>query len=142
MDEAKVDALIKTVDLFNGLTREEVAKIFGRGLTMRVAKGDIVFYKDTVGNQMYVVLGGKVGVYHGKKLIATLRTGDMFGEMALISKDKRSATVVALEDASLFVLQESTFEKLMTKRAAIRILLNIVRTLSHRLRDANAKLSG
>ena len=60
--------------------------------------------------------------------------------MALVNKTPRSATVKALEDSRLFVLSENIFERLMTKRVAIRILLNIVRTLSQRLRDTNAKL--
>ena len=140
MDAARIDQYIKHVALFDGLKREEVAKIFAKGMTMHVAAGEHIFVKGTIGNQMYVVLGGKLGVFDGKKCIAELRTGDMFGEMALVTKEPRSATVTAVNDSRLFVLSETTFERLMTKRAAIKILLNIVRTLSHRLKDANKRL--
>ena len=140
MDVNVIDQYIKHVSLFGGLTREEVAKIFAKGMTMHVTAGEHIFLQGTVGNQMYVVLGGKLGVFDGKKCIAELRTGDMFGEMALVNKEPRSATVTAVNDSRLFVLSETTFERLMTKRAAIRILLNIVRTLSHRLKDANKRL--
>jgi CRP-like cAMP-binding protein len=88
---------------------------------------------------MYVVLAGTVVVRDGDKDIATLRTGDTFGEMALINSEPRSANVIAGEDSLLFVLSESTFQQLLTKRVAVQILLNIVRTLSHRLREANVK---
>ncbi|MCL4218276.1 MAG: hypothetical protein KJ052_14910, partial [Candidatus Hydrogenedentes bacterium] len=57
--------------------------------------------------------------------------------MALISNEPRSATAVAAEDSKLFVLTETTFQKLMTKRVAIRILLNIIGTLSNRIRESN-----
>jgi CRP-like cAMP-binding protein len=80
-----------------------------------------------------------VAVRDGDKTLATLTTGDMFGEMALIDNEPRSATVVADEDSHLFVLSETTFQTLLTKRVAIRLLLNIMRTLSHRLRDANIR---
>ena len=140
MDMSKVDQYIEKIDLFHGLTREEVVKIFSKGMTMRCAQGETVFYKGTVGSQMYVVLGGKIGVFDDDQCFAVLRPGDMFGEMALVNKTPRSATVKALEDSRLFVLSENIFERLMTKRVAIRILLNIVRTLSQRLRDTNAKL--
>ncbi len=137
----KVGLLIEKVELFHGLNREEVAKIFAKGLTMNVKKGEIIFHAGTIGDQMYVVLGGKAGVYVGKKVIATMRTGDMFGEMALVTNEPRSATVIAMEDSHLFILTESTFERLMTKRVSIRMLLNIIKTLSHRLKDTSAKLS-
>jgi CRP-like cAMP-binding protein len=131
--------LTQRCELFHGLAPEDVLKIFSRGLTMRVAKGETVFFKGTIGSQMYVVLTGKVGVFDNDKQIATLQTGDMFGEMALVNKEPRSATVSALEDSRLYVLSETTFDKLMTKRVAIQMLLNIIRTLSHRLMDRNVK---
>lgn len=143
MDMASMSAtLAQKVELFHGLTVEDVAKIFAKGMTIRVLQGETVFYKGTVGSQMYVVLGGQVAVRDGESTLAVLKTGDMFGEMALINNEPRSATVVALEDSHLFVLSETTFQTLLTKRVAIRILLNIVRTLSHRLRDANVRLHG
>ena len=141
MDKDKIASLAREVELFQGLTVEDIAKIFAKGMTIRVQKGETIFYKGTIGSQMYVVLGGEVLVYDGEQCIATLTTGDTFGEMALIDNEPRSATVVAAEDSHLFVLSETTFQRLMTKRAAIRILLNIVRTLSHRLREANVRLA-
>ncbi len=139
MDAASIAKMIQRVQLFHGLTPEEVMKILSKGMTMRCAKGETLFYQGTVGSQMYVVLGGTVGVFDGPTCIARLHTGDMFGEMALVDKAPRSATVTALEESRLFVLSESTFEHLLTKRVAIRILLNIIHTLSKRLRDSNAR---
>ena len=134
--------LARRVELFRGLTAHDIAKIFSRGMTVRVLKDETVFYKGTVGSQMYIVLEGQVAVYDGENRLATLSTGDMFGEMALINREPRSATVMAIKDCHLFVLSETTFQRLLTKRVSVRILLNIVRTLSHRLRDTNARLSG
>ena len=136
----KFAEMARKVDLFHGLKSEDVAKIYAKGITLQVEKGNVVFYKGTVGNQMFIVLGGKIALYSDRKHIADLHAGDMFGEMALINNDPRSATAVAAETSNLFVLSETTFQKLMTKRAAIRILLNIIGTLSKRLQDMNAKL--
>lgn len=141
MSMAKYAEMAKRVPLFRGLSPEDVAKIFAKGMTMDVKKGDTVFYQGTTGNQMYVVLGGTVGVFDGEKHLTTLRPGDMFGEMALINSEPRSATAVAAEDCRLFVLSETIFQRLMTKRAAIRILLNIIGTMSKRLRDMNARFA-
>ena len=139
MDYEKIDKLIERVDLFHGLSREELVKIFSKGMTMRVTQGETIFHKGTVGSQMYVVLGGKVGVFDGNKQLAELRTGDMFGEMALVNREPRSATVIAMEESKLFVLSEHTFQQLLTKRVAIQILMNIITTLSTRLKNSNAR---
>ncbi|MBX7259473.1 MAG: cyclic nucleotide-binding domain-containing protein [Candidatus Hydrogenedentes bacterium] len=136
----KFDEIARRVPLFNGLSSEDVAKIFSKGMTMTVEKGNVIFYQGTTGNQMYVVLGGRVELYDRKKLIATLRTGDLFGEMAVINGEPRSASAVASETARLFVLSETVFQRLMEKRVAIRILLNVIGTMSRRLRDMNTKL--
>jgi len=141
MDSDRIAKYIEKVELFHGLTQEEMVKIFSKGTTMRCTKGETVFYKGTVGSQMFVVLGGRIGVYDGSKCLAELVVGDMFGEMALVCKEPRSATTIAMEDSRLFVLSESIFEKLLTKRVSIRILLNILSTMSRRIKEGNVKLS-
>ena len=139
MDEVdpRFKLLAEKVDLFHGLSPADVQKIFARGMTVRVDKGETIFYKDTTGNQMYVVLGGEVGVFDGPKCLATLKVGDTFGEMSLLNNEPRNATVVALEVSNLFVLSEQVFQKLLTKRVAVQILLNVAKTMSKRLRDTN-----
>ena len=109
---------------------------------MHVRKGETIFYKDTTGNMMFVILEGQVGVFDGEKPIATLTAGDMFGEMALINNAPRSATAIAVTDTNLFTLSEEIFQRLLTKRVAVRILLNIVATLSKRLRETDRKPQG
>jgi CRP-like cAMP-binding protein len=137
----KYGELAKRVSLFKGLDAEDVAKIFSKGMTMEVEKGNVLFYQGTTGNQMYIVLGGRIDLYDGKKHLTSMRTGDLFGEMAVIMNEPRSASAVAGETSRVFVLSESVFEKLMTKRAAIRILLNIIGVMARRIRDMNAKLA-
>ena len=137
LDPAKLDLLVKRVDLFNGLSRDDVGKIFAKGMTVRALKDEVIFYQGTTGSQMYVVLVGKMAVCDGDRQIAQLHPGQMFGEMALVNREPRSATVKAEEDSVLFVLTESTFQNLLSKRVAVQILLNIIRTLSARLKTKN-----
>ncbi len=132
--------MVEVVDIFHGLRPADVAKIFARGLTMNVPKDEVVFHKGTVGDQMYVVLGGSLGVFDGRRQLATLRTGDTFGEMSLLLEAPRSATVTALESSKVFVLNDRVFHKLLTKRVAVQMLLNIARMLGARLQDANNRL--
>ncbi|HOV59949.1 MAG TPA: cyclic nucleotide-binding domain-containing protein [Candidatus Hydrogenedentes bacterium] len=138
---AKVDEMIRRVDLFRGLTREDVQKIFSKGMVVRSLKDEVIFYQGTTGSQMYIILAGKVGIFDGNTLIATLRTGDMFGEMALVNREPRCATAKAIEDSLLFVLTETTFQTLLTKRVSVQLLLNIIHTLSERLKQHNAAIT-
>ena len=129
--------LVKRVDIFKGLSPHDVHRIYSKGVTHMANKDQTVFEKGTTGNQMYVVLGGKVGVFDGPKQIATLKVGETFGEMALLSHEPRTATVRAMEDTKLFILNEHIFQKLLTKRVAIQILLNISTMLGKKLTNAN-----
>jgi len=132
--------LVETMDLFNGIHPEVLMRIMAMGLTEAVTKGTTIFQKGDPGKKMYVILEGKVNVIDDGKVIAVLGKGEMFGEMALLSPEKRSATVVAEESSSFFVLTQSAFHQLFTKPVAIRLLLNIVGTLSERLRKTNEEL--
>jgi CRP-like cAMP-binding protein len=139
MDMAQIQRYIEKVELFHGVQPENVVKILAKGTTMVCQKGEVIFYKGTVGSQMYVVLGGTVGVFDGDKCLAKLGVGDMFGEMALVNKEPRSATVAAIENSHLFMLTETTFQHLLTKHVAIQLLMNIIATLSKRLKTSNQR---
>jgi len=140
-DATKYSGLAKRIPLFNGVSPEDTHKIFSKGMTVVMEKDNVIFYEGTEGNQMFVVLAGTVDLFSGKKKIARLTSGDMFGEMALINNEPRSATAVAVERSQLFVLSETAFQKLMTKRISIRMLLNIVGVMSDRIREANKRLA-
>lgn len=132
--------LVKAVDIFHGLAPDDVGKIFTHGRTMSVQKDQHVFMKGTVGNQMFVVLGGSFGVFDGTKQLSTLKTGDSFGEMSLLLNEPRSASVKALEFSQVYVLDEQLFQKLLTKRVAVQMLMNISKMLAKRLQNANRAL--
>ncbi len=135
--DPRFEALAENVDIFHGLRPGDVQKIFARGMTMYIEKGDAIFHKNTEGNKMYVVLGGSIGIFDGPVQMAVLRTGDTFGEMSLLTGMPRSASAVALERCNIFTLDEAVFQKLLTKRVAVQMLLNLGRMLGGRLKDAN-----
>ena len=139
-DDPRLRQLVERVDIFRGLTPDDVFKIYTKGATMQVQKGDTIFHQGTTGQKMFVVFGGKVGVFDGQKLLSELNVGDTFGEISLLTDEPRSATVVALEMSRLFVLDEDVFQKLLTKRVAVQMLLNLGRMLGKRLVAANKKL--
>jgi CRP-like cAMP-binding protein len=133
--------LVQTMDLFKGLSPEELMKLMSMGLTAAIHKGERIFKKGTVGEEMYVILEGKVKIVDEDKVIATLGKGEMFGEMALFSDEPRNATAMAEESSSFFLLTKRSLHELFTRRIAITLLLNVVGKLSERLRIADGLLS-
>lgn len=129
--------LCRRVELFRGLEPETVAKIFAKGVTAEYKPGDYVFRKHDEGQELYVILSGSVKIEDDGATLAKLGQGDMFGEMALVSKEPRSASASALEPTSLLALSDDIIRCLLPSEAAIQMLVNIVVTVSRRLKSAN-----
>jgi len=128
------------IPLFHGLDPEEIAAVFASGSTREISEGAVIFEQGSDGADLFVILAGSVTIQISGKEVEALPAGSMFGEMALVSGERRSATAVAAETSTLFVLNEATFQHLLTKQAAVRLLLNILGTMSTRIRGLNEKL--
>ena len=102
-------------------------------------KYDFIFNEGTYGDSAYMIDFGKVGIISEtkqndkRKLLATLKKDDIFGEMGLIDNKVRTATAIALEDTQVSVISKKTFDYLLKNDPfALRPLLKV---LSHRLRN-------
>ncbi|WP_176720440.1 DUF2225 domain-containing protein [Desulfuribacillus stibiiarsenatis] len=105
---------------------------------------EFVFYEGDVGEEMYILLKGKVGVFtnniNGSKCkIVELESGDFFGEMALIDGSPRSADILALDDISVFVITKANFEQVIV--AFPDLALRIMKGMSLRVREQNKIIS-
>ena len=136
-----LNRLTQTMALFKGLTPEDLERLMAMGFTEAAQKGTVIFTKGAVGTKMYVILQGKIDIVDEGKVFATLNSGETFGEMALVSHERRSADAIVAEACSLFALSAESFEKLLSKRISVRLLLNISRTLCERLRAADEVLA-
>ncbi len=105
-------------------------------------KGDVVIEKGSYGTCAYVIKSGRVEVsdiVNGKRVVlATLDVGQIFGEMGLIEEQPRSATVTAIEEVQLAVLDRDGFNDMFGKDP--NVLLPIIKALFERLRTANRML--
>lgn len=87
-------------------------------------KGEVIIRQGDPGDCMYDIRWGRVGVYSGygttdEKKLAELGADDFFGEMELLDKTARSATVVALESGTqLEVITEDDFNEFFTRQPA------------------------
>ena len=105
--------------------------------------GESIVVEGSLGDALFLILSGEVAVHHGQQTFATLKGGDFFGEMSLVEPAPRSASVSAMEAAFLFRLPHDALRRLIGEdpQAASVLLVQIVKTLSERLRRANQTLS-
>lgn len=142
----KVEVLQKS-RLFDNLLPEELEMVSELTLLRRYKSGETVFSEGDVGDSVYIIVEGEVDVLTRRdgsdKVLATLPAGAFFGEMSLIDKEYRAATVKARSECTLLQLSN---ENLHSFSKAYRegftwLVVNIARVLSQRLRDMNKKLA-
>jgi CRP-like cAMP-binding protein len=134
--------------LFDMLSNDELAAVARLVAHRRFERDGLVFQEGELGDSLFVVASGEVEVLRrdpqGHLLpIATLGPGQCFGEMSLIDKEYRSATVRAKSDCELLHLgaeQLTAFRK-QHRDGFTFIIINIARMLSARLREANTRLA-
>lgn len=102
--------------------------------------GDIVFNEGDAGLEFFVVKSGRVAIRRGNRTLDTLGEGEIFGEMALIDSEPRSATALAESDAVVVPVTEKQF-LFMTSEAPY-FALSVMRVLVQRLRASNEALPG
>ncbi len=114
----------------------EFSILAGSGVPVRSFKqGEIIFREGDPATELYVIKSGRVDITTGNRLLATLDDNGIFGEMALIDKTPRSATVTAATDVELVPVNEKQFQFLVSQTPFFA--LKVMRVLAGRLRVAN-----
>ena len=133
------------LDLFAGLNESEIEVVKGRLSRRLYAKEEIVFREGDPGQQLFVIAKGEAsvrirppGATRDIRLI-TFAPGTVFGEVALLDTEVRSASVQADEELVCYVLEQEVFQQLADSHPgiAVTLLRNLGRELSNRLRRAN-----
>ena len=128
---------LKSIDLFRGLPSEELAQIAEIAEEQPMGKGDPVFTEGEPGDALYLVVEGSVKVHRGDKLLAQLAERDVFGEMAVLDSEPRSASVTVVDDAVLLKIGRDDFREILAERP--EIAQGVIKVLSRRLRETNRK---
>jgi len=132
-------ALLRQLPLFAGLTEDELAGI-ADDLTRRCFhEGEPIFYQGDSGCRLYLIESGQVRIYvqseDGHELsVSVISVGDVFGEMAVIDGQPRSASAVAMERTVVLSLEGERFWRNVQRLPLLSV--NFLRLLSVRLRSS------
>lgn len=132
MNQTELLQFLSKIDLFHFFPPEELADFLEKATEVPVAKGVILFREGEPGQEMYIVLRGMLKVFSGNRVIAIIKPGEYFGEMAIIENQPRSASVAVLEDSLLLQVPYAVFQEYFSRQP--KSLVAMMRTLSQRVR--------
>src|SRR5439155_1580879 len=127
--------MLAAVDLFTVLTKKEVKKIHDAGKDVQFRAGRTIVSEGETGVGFHLIMQGKAKVTVNGRLRATLGPGDYFGEMAIIDRGPRSATVTAETDVQTLGIASWDFMPVLSEN--FEMCRKIMVELSRRLRDAD-----
>ncbi len=140
MSHETMRATMGHIPLFSGLGQDEIELLLRAGTKKSFAKNTLLMSEGSRGESLYVVQQGKMKVFlsdpDGKEVILSiLGPGDFIGEMALIDDEPRSAGVMTMEAAELFVISKPDFTSCLAKNP--ELAANLMKGLCQRLRAAD-----
>jgi CRP/FNR family transcriptional regulator len=143
LQEETIVSLLQGVDWFASLTAEELEQLAAGALTVQLEAGDTIFEEGDRGDRCFVIQSGAVKVLRrfpdGRRMtLARLGPGNVFGELALMGGERRSATVQAAE--ATVVIGLGADDVMVLLRSDPEAALGVAMTLADRLRAANEKL--
>jgi len=131
--------LLRGIPLFSGLDDAVLTRLSSEFFEKTFAPGDTIATEGEVGRTFVVIESGAASVWvHGRE-VRQLGAGEAFGEMALIDKSARSATVKAETEAHCFLMPVWSFRPLVEERPDMMWLL--LEALAQRIRDVEARES-
>ena len=130
--------------LLHGIGSTVSRKLIGHTHLRHFNAGEHVFQEGDAGVSAAVIIDGRIAIRSGDTTIAELGPGDFFGEAALLADTPRSASAVAISEASVSFLVRFQLEEFVRHRprAGLDIMTNLARLLVARLHQQNHLLAG
>jgi CRP-like cAMP-binding protein len=128
---------LANVRMFSALSKKELNMVAKAADVVTIKAGADIVTEGTTGHEFFLILDGQASVRRGGRKVATLNPGDYFGELSLLDRGPRSATVVADNDVEVAVIGQREFMAVLDQVPAVSHKLLV--TMAHRLREADSK---
>ena len=140
LTQREILEVLAGVPLFAELTRKDLRALSRTCSAARFQAGDEILRQNEVAQHMVVLVDGTASVRRDGKVLATLGPGDAAGEMALIDRRPRSASVVADGPVDVVLVYAREFERLVAEQPSICARLLRAQTSRLRALDRRATL--
>lgn len=140
-DKSELVVALQNVPIFYNLNEQEIGSLLEIATQNSFPAGKIIVKEGSRDDTLHAILNGSVEVRKKGKAIAKLGTGQFFGEMAFLDDlpSERSADVVSLDETRTISIPGWSWYSFLRKNPDVAI--EVIRTLGHRLREANEALA-
>lgn len=125
------------VPLFQGLSKRDLQRVAKVSEEVQVDAGRVLVDQGRTGHEFFLILDGQASVRKNSRKTAELGPGQYFGEMALLDRGPRSASVVAETPMTLLILGQREFSGVLDEVPSMAH--KMLATMAGRLRDADSK---
>jgi CRP/FNR family cyclic AMP-dependent transcriptional regulator len=136
MPDRKIEHLSQ-VKMFSSLNKKELGLVARASELVEVPAGTDVVREGEVGHEFYLIARGSAVVRRGGRKVATLGPGSYFGEMALLDRGPRTATITTAEPTELIVLGQREFMAVLDQLPPVAHKLLV--SMAARLREADSR---
>ena len=126
----KVEAL-KRAPLFEGLSNKELRELARATEDLKIEAGTVLCKEGGLGREFFVIVDGIAEVTKSGRHLATRQAGEFFGEIALITTTKRTATVTAKTPIRCFILTRGDFRRVLDESPSVE--RKVMQALAERL---------
>ena len=140
---AKAVQILKKLPVFQGLLEDEYFKVLSMCSSKAAKAGDVLFEQGDDGNSMYILLAGEIDInITGAGTVHVMQSGEVVGEIGLVTKTSRTASAIIKKDSILLQLYAEILHEVVKKHPRIGyiIMLNIAKILAERLKVQNKTL--
>ena len=135
--DSKITAL-EQICFFRDLSYQEMLQVMPITFERTFEPGKVIIREGDEGDELFILVEGACEVTNSGVKLAKLEAGSSFGELSLVDRQPRSATVTALMPCRVLIIRAADFEKLtISGSLAVKLLWNVVHELSERLRRSS-----
>ncbi len=136
--------VLKQMPLFHHLSYKEIIRVLNVTEVREFQPGEEIIKEGAAGDEMFIVLRGKIRLHKNGAFITNLASGAHMGEMALVDRGPRSVSATAEERSRVLTLRRREFYQIIRKDPplSVKLLWSFVQVLADRLRKTTEDLSG
>lgn len=139
INENDLIVLISEIDLFAGIDEDMIEQLVALGTVKKYNKDEIIFNEGDPGEKMYIIIDGSIKLIistpNGPVVISQCAKGELFGEVALIDEQERSASAITEEPTTLLEIGKAEFFLFINQHTTFTVF--ILKAMCSRLRNVN-----
>ncbi len=125
--------ILKSIDLFSEICEKDLLSLATQLSEIEYEKGRVIMRQGEIGTSMYIIVRGEVEVIIDDKVVARLGEKSIFGELAALDPEPRSAAIKTTQDTLVFKIESSVLYNLISEY--IDVAKGIIKILCQRVRQ-------